>query len=46
VLNGVDTQRFGAGAAEPLDHELLDLPKDARLIGMPAVFARWKGTCS
>ncbi|MFI5213854.1 MAG: glycosyltransferase family 4 protein [Gemmatimonadales bacterium] len=43
VLNGVDTQRFAPASPNRWIHELLDLPKDARLIGMPAVFARWKG---
>ena len=43
VLNGVDTQRFAPAPRSRWIHELLDLPRDARLIGMPAVFARWKG---
>jgi len=43
VLNGVDTQRFAPAPRTRWIHELLDLPKGARLIGMPAVFARWKG---
>jgi glycosyltransferase involved in cell wall biosynthesis len=43
VLNGVDTQRFAPAPRSRWIHELLDLPTDARLIGMPAVFARWKG---
>lgn len=43
VLNGVDTQRFAPAPRSGWIHQLLDLPKDARLIGMPAVFARWKG---
>src|SRR5258708_5369218 len=43
VLNGVDTQRFAPAPRTRWIHELLDLPKEARLIGMPAVFARWKG---
>ena len=43
VMNGVDTQRFAPAPRTRWIHQLLDLPKDARLIGMPAVFARWKG---
>ncbi|MFI5279447.1 MAG: glycosyltransferase family 4 protein [Gemmatimonadales bacterium] len=43
VLNGVDTRRFAPAPKTGWIHELLDLPKEARLIGMPAVFARWKG---
>ena len=43
ALNGVDTERFRPAARTYWIHELLDLPREARLIGMPAVFARWKG---
>ncbi len=43
VLNGVDTERFKPGPRTRWIHDLLELPHDARLIGMPAVFARWKG---
>ena len=43
VLNGVDVERFKPGPRTHWVHDLLGLPHDARLIGMPAVFARWKG---
>jgi len=43
VLNGVDTERFKPGPRTFWIHDLLGLPHEARLIGMPAVFARWKG---
>jgi glycosyltransferase involved in cell wall biosynthesis len=43
VLNGVDTERFRPAPRTYWIHDLLGLPHDARLIGMPAVFARWKG---
>jgi glycosyltransferase involved in cell wall biosynthesis len=43
VLNGVDTERFKPGPKTFWIHDLLELPHEARLIGMPAVFARWKG---
>ena len=41
VLNGVDTDRFKPGPRTGWIHDLLALPRDARLVGMPAVFARW-----
>ncbi len=43
VLNGVDLERFRPAPPTGWLHELLELPASARLVGMPAVFARWKG---
>jgi glycosyltransferase involved in cell wall biosynthesis len=43
VMNGVDLDRFTPAARTYWIHDLLDLPHNVRLIGMPAVFARWKG---
>lgn len=43
VHNGVDLDRFRATPPTKWIHEYLGLPHDAQLIGMPAVFARWKG---
>ena len=43
VYNGVDLQLFQPGARSGWIHRQLDLPPEARLIGMPAIFARWKG---
>jgi len=43
VLNGVDLMRFAPAPRTGWIHEQLGLPAEARLIGMPAVFARWKG---
>jgi glycosyltransferase involved in cell wall biosynthesis len=43
VLNGVDLDRYRPAARTGWLHEALSLPPGARLIGMPAVFARWKG---
>ncbi len=43
VLNGVDLERFRPAAPTQWIHTQLELPATARLIGMPAVFARWKG---
>lgn len=43
VLNGVDLERFRPGAPTHWIHDHLDLPHDTPLIGMPAIFARWKG---
>ncbi|MEK6768714.1 MAG: glycosyltransferase family 4 protein [Gemmatimonadota bacterium] len=43
ALNGVDTERFQPALRTHWIHDQLRLPHDARLIGMPAVFARWKG---
>ena len=43
VSNGVDLERFKPAARSFWIHDQLALSHDARLIGMPAVFARWKG---
>jgi len=43
VLNGVDLTRFRPAAPTGWLHEHLDIPRDVRLVGMPAVLARWKG---
>jgi len=43
VYNGVDLARFRPAPPTHWIHEYLGLPPSARLIGMPAVFARWKG---
>lgn len=43
VPNGVDLDRFRPSPKTYWLHDQLSLPHDVRLIGMPAVFARWKG---
>ena len=43
VLNGVDLERFAPAPRTFRIHDQLGLPHEARLIGMPAVFAKWKG---
>lgn len=43
VYNGVDVQRFVPRPRSHWIHDRLGLPRDRRLIGMPAVLARWKG---
>lgn len=43
VHNGVDLGRFTPAARTGWIHDQLGLDHSARLIGMPAVFARWKG---
>jgi glycosyltransferase involved in cell wall biosynthesis len=43
VPNGVDLDRFRPRARTGWIHDQLGIPRDKRLIGMPAVFARWKG---
>lgn len=43
VHNGVDLTRFHQAERTGWIHDQLGLDRDARLIGMPAVFARWKG---
>jgi glycosyltransferase involved in cell wall biosynthesis len=43
VLNGVDLERFRPAPRTFWLHDHLDLPHQARLVGMPAIFARWKG---
>jgi glycosyltransferase involved in cell wall biosynthesis len=43
VLNGVDMERFQPTAPTGWIHDALGLDRSARLIGMPAIFAKWKG---
>ncbi len=43
VLNGVDLDRFRPSARTWWLHDSLELSHDAHLVGMPAIFARWKG---
>jgi glycosyltransferase involved in cell wall biosynthesis len=43
VPNGVDLDRFQPRERTGWIHEHLGIPRDAPLIGMPAVLARWKG---
>jgi len=43
VPNGVDLERFTPAPATGWIHRQLSLPADARIVGMPAIFARWKG---
>ncbi len=43
VLNGVDMERFQPAAPTGWIHAALGLDRSARLIGMPAIFAKWKG---
>jgi glycosyltransferase involved in cell wall biosynthesis len=43
VLNGVDLERFRPAPKTGWIHASLGLEPSARLIGMPAMFARWKG---
>lgn len=43
VLNGVDLDGFTIRPPTKWIHEQLSIPQHHRLIGMPAVFARWKG---
>jgi glycosyltransferase involved in cell wall biosynthesis len=43
IPNGVDLDRFVPAAPTGWIHDQFDLPRDAVLVGMPAVFARWKG---
>jgi len=43
VSNGVDLARFTPAPKTFWIHDQLALPHDARLVGMPAIFARWKG---
>ena len=43
VLNGVDLERFRPITPTKWIHDELGIPHDRRLIGMPAVLARWKG---
>ena len=43
VHNGVDLNRFSPRPATKWIHDALGMPHERRLIGMPAVLARWKG---
>jgi len=43
VPNGVDLARFRPGPRTGWIHDRLGVPRAHRLIGMPAVFAKWKG---
>ncbi len=43
VLNGVDLARFAPATRTFRIHDQLGIPHAARLVGMPAVFAKWKG---
>ena len=43
IPNGVDLDRFKPRAPTGWIHQRLGIPRGHRLIGMPAVFARWKG---
>ncbi len=43
VHNGVDLNRFCPRPATKWIHDALGIPHERRLIGMPAVLARWKG---
>jgi glycosyltransferase involved in cell wall biosynthesis len=43
VHNGVDLERFHPAPRTGWIHAQLALPPEAKLIGMPAVFAKWKG---
>ena len=43
VPNGVDLDHFKPRERTFWIHDQLKIPKEHRLVGMPAVFARWKG---
>jgi len=43
IRNGVELDRFKPRERSFWIHDQLGLPRECRLIGMPAVFARWKG---
>jgi glycosyltransferase involved in cell wall biosynthesis len=43
VPNGVDLDRFHPRPRGSWIHDQLGIPRQHRIIGMPAVFARWKG---
>ena len=43
ALNGVDLDRFKPQPPTKWIHQELDIPKGQLLLGMPAVFASWKG---
>jgi len=46
VHNGIDLERFRPAPRTGWIHQALDLESGARLIGMPAVLAKWKGQVS
>jgi glycosyltransferase involved in cell wall biosynthesis len=43
VPNGINLDRFKPAERTFWIHDRLGIPRDHRLVGMPAVFARWKG---
>ncbi len=43
VANGIDLDRFRPRMRSHWIHQQLGIPREHRLIGMPAVLARWKG---
>jgi len=43
VPNGINLDRFRPAERTHWIHDRLGIPHDHRLVGMPAVFARWKG---
>jgi glycosyltransferase involved in cell wall biosynthesis len=43
VPNGINLDRFKPAERKFWIHNRLGIPHDHRLVGMPAVFARWKG---
>ena len=43
IPNGVNLDRFKPAERTHWIHDQLRIPREHRLVGMPAVFARWKG---
>ncbi len=43
IPNGVDLDRFRPRPRSYWIHDRLGIPREHRIVGMPAVFARWKG---
>ncbi len=43
VHNGINLDRFRPGERTYWIHDRLGIPREHRIVGMPAVFARWKG---
>lgn len=43
VLNGIDLTQFQPRTPTKWIHDELGIPRERRLVGMPAVLARWKG---
>jgi glycosyltransferase involved in cell wall biosynthesis len=43
IHNGVNLDRFKPRERTKWIHEQLGIPRDHRLLGMPSVYARWKG---